>query len=293
MSTNANVKEKKNKKRGLMISGFLHSAVLLLCLIPFMSMETFDAMLDKQDKKKKTTIAVNFTPSKAITESKAKASEAPPKAEEVTKPAAVTPTPEPVKPEPKPVPTPRSLPTPKPVVTPTPKPKPSPRPVPRPVVTAPKPNIPAVPVPKAPPKPSASSSTSSSSGSASSTPKASPKGGGAATAANGSAGEGKTPGSTEGMDDEDDGGDGIFGRKVIYRPNIKNLTKKNGKIQVELCVNRDGKVVSTKYIEEGSNMDDDDLIHATQVAAKKYKFEKDYTVSKKQCGKLTFIFNVD
>jgi len=101
----------------------------------------------------------------------------------------------------------------------------------------------------------------------------------------GNAGEGDT-----GMDFS---GDGIFGRKVVYRADVKKLTKKQGKIVINLCVNREGRVVYSKYNPEGSTITDKSLIRDTELTTGKYRFDKDYTADAKQCGKLTFIFDID
>ena len=99
-------------------------------------------------------------------------------------------------------------------------------------------------------------------------------------------GEGKQGTGKEG---EDFTGTAIFSRKVIYRPDIKKIVKKKGRIAINLCINNDGRVVYVKYDKEASTIRDTDNIRKTLEATKLYKFEKDYSVPKEQCGKLTFI----
>ncbi|MEO1437438.1 MAG: hypothetical protein AAFV80_17990 [Bacteroidota bacterium] len=109
---------------------------------------------------------------------------------------------------------------------------------------------------------------------------------------NGTNGSGHADGNA-GMDDEDYSGDGVFGRRVTYRPDIKELTERNGVIIVGVCVNPDGKVVKSEFIEEGSTITDRNLIAKATFYAKYYRFDKDYTAPRKQCGKLTFIFKIE
>ncbi|MEM6831118.1 MAG: hypothetical protein AAF551_11440 [Bacteroidota bacterium] len=109
---------------------------------------------------------------------------------------------------------------------------------------------------------------------------------------NGTNGSGHADGNA-GMDDEDYSGDGVFGRRVTYRPDIKELTERNGTIVVGVCVNPDGKVMKSEFIEEGSTITDRNLIAKATFYAKYYRFDRDYTAPRKQCGKLTFIFKIE
>ena len=121
-------------------------------------------------------------------------------------------------------------------------------------------------------------------------------GNGAGTKGNGKAssssdGEDVTPG--DGDDGMDFSGDGIFGRRVVYRANVKKLAQEQGKIVVNLCVNRIGRVVYAENNEELSTIKTPSIIKKTVDTSKKYRFDKDYTANEKECGKLTFIFELE
>lgn len=271
MSTKSNQsREKKDKKRGLLITFSIHTALLLLAILPFMSHMT----QPKQPEPFADAITIEFVAQLASTKkpSKAQASKAPPKQEE---------RPEQVKPKPKPVdkPQPKPQPQPKPTLT-----VEEPAEIEMPEATEPAEEIEPVPenlepesIPQEPETEESGSPNTSNS---------------APEVDNGTNGSGHAPGDA-GMDDEDYSGDGVFGRRVVYRPDIKELTEKNGKIVVGLCVNPDGKVVKTEFIEEGSTITDRNLIAKATFYAKYYRFDKDYTAPGKQCGKLTFVFKIE
>lgn len=117
-------------------------------------------------------------------------------------------------------------------------------------------------------------------------------------------GEGKVGASdkgdaeTDGKADEGDSGldfsgDGLFTRRVTYRAEIKQLTKEEGKIVVNLCVNQQGRVVYTEFNKEESTIATMSLIRQAMQATQNYRFEKDYTAPRKQCGKMTYIFEIE
>lgn len=104
--------------------------------------------------------------------------------------------------------------------------------------------------------------------------------------------------STDGKVDEgkqgmDFSGDALFTRRVIKRAEIKQLSKKEGTMVVNLCVNQNGSVVYAEYNYEDSDIFDSGLIVESIQATKKYRFEPDYTAPKKQCGKLTYIVEIN
>lgn len=88
-------------------------------------------------------------------------------------------------------------------------------------------------------------------------------------------------------------GDGLFNRRVIYRADVKSVTKEEGKIVINLCVNRAGRVVYSKFNKEASTIKTTSVIRKALEVAKQYRFEKDYSAPDKQCGKLTFIFEIE
>ncbi len=285
-----------------------NTIIVLLALYPFLTM-------DPPEPEQPKFVEVQFTDfkssSKKSAEGDKKEEEAPEKkvAEEVKEEVVEEPTPEPevkeVKPEPKPEPVPQRAP----VVTTT---KPNP-----PVRTSPtKPkkkmrvppirNKPDVTKPEPKPKKPAKTKTKKTNTKAKtkktkSTGKTSSKkqegkntksnSGGGEAAENGTdATKGKTDSGTKVGDFP---GDGLFNRKVIYRADVKSVTKEEGKIVIDLCVNRDGRVVYSKFNKGASSIKTMSVIRKAMDIAQQYRFEKDYTAPDKQCGKLTFIFEIE
>jgi outer membrane biosynthesis protein TonB len=90
-----------------------------------------------------------------------------------------------------------------------------------------------------------------------------------------------------GLGDYDDSGDGVFGRRVIYR-NLKGLfaaKMTTGKIVMKICINRGGTVEFAEVLE--STEKNRKYLKKILEAAKGYKYEPDPTAPKEQCGKLT------
>ena len=87
--------------------------------------------------------------------------------------------------------------------------------------------------------------------------------------------------------------DGLLSRKVIRRADVKSLIKKTGRIVINLCVNRDGQVIYSKVDKEATTLTDPRLIHKAESTAMRYRYEKDYTVAPRQCGKLSFIVDIE
>lgn len=81
-----------------------------------------------------------------------------------------------------------------------------------------------------------------------------------------------------------------FDRKVISRGNVGKLAVKEGHISISLCVDRNGKVIRTKYNPLGSNLREPDLVRKAEDCAATYVFAKDASAPVEQCGTLTFIF---
>ncbi len=87
-------------------------------------------------------------------------------------------------------------------------------------------------------------------------------------------------------------GDGVFGRKVIYHAPIKKLAEQNGRIAINMGIDRAGKVVAVAYNKEYSTITDKNLIVRALKMATQYRFESDYTAPSIQYGRMTFIFDI-
>lgn len=85
-------------------------------------------------------------------------------------------------------------------------------------------------------------------------------------------------------------GGGLAGRTVIEVPAVSENSQKIGKVVVRVCVDRSGKVTSSKYTQQGSTTLDAQLIRLAEKGASKYLFSKADVES--QCGSITFDFKV-
>lgn len=265
--TETNKDEEKNKKRGLFITLGVHAVVVLLAILPIMtSMQTAELEPEPLTMMSLKNIQIQDDVDFVVNADK-----------KVRKGAANKPSKTKDKtPDPKPEPTPPAppAPTPPPVVTDDNLESPK-------VVTSEEPSEEPVQVDEAPrvePTP---------------TPVTTP---------NAPAGEpadvnisgGNTNMSGDGGDGGDDDSlqDGVFGRTVKYRPNIKGLTKEKGRIAIKVCVSQEGTIIATKFLAEQSTLNDSELIARALRAVRGYKFDVDYSAPKKQWGKLTFVFDI-
>ncbi|CAM6000907.1 unnamed protein product [Sphagnum balticum] len=97
------------------------------------------------------------------------------------------------------------------------------------------------------------------------------------------------------------GGDGLgngnvrlSGRHVRYKPVPKNPCETaRGRVVISISVNRDGKVVDTKFALTGSTTSDDCLVATARQAAMKYTFDANATAAETQTGSIIFIFKED
>lgn len=96
-----------------------------------------------------------------------------------------------------------------------------------------------------------------------------------------------------GVGEYDDSGDGVFGRKVIYRNYSKIPMTTSGKVAVKVCINRTGNVTYAELLERESTISDTNILKKTLEAARGYRFEPDLTAPKEQCGKLTIILDIN
>ena len=272
--------EKKRRKKGLFWTFFVHAGLIALAVLPLIKM----TMPEEPQEEYESVIEVNFT---EFDRASKKAADSSPKGgAKMTKKSPETP-----KPEVKPLPT-----TPPVVETPEPEP---------PLPTTPKTPEKPTPVEEEPipveeakdaeptpvePEVDITDETDAPADDAPGT-----------DAGTGTTGTGKSTKPGKGTDatpgDGDEGldfsGDGIFGRRVIYRADVKKITQEEGKIVINLCVDRIGRVVYSKYNAELSTITTPSVITKAERTAAKYRFDKDYTAAPKECGKLTFIFDLD
>lgn len=120
------------------------------------------------------------------------------------------------------------------------------------------------------------------------------------TSANGGGQGSPIEGNQDGAAMEGDGGggdglegDGIITRKVIYREDISGAAKVNGRITLDVCIDRQGKVVYAAYDPEKTTITDKEIIKQASLLAVRYRYEAKYNAPKRECGQLTFIFSID
>lgn len=87
------------------------------------------------------------------------------------------------------------------------------------------------------------------------------------------------------------GGDGILTRKIVKRANINELVKESGIIVIKLCVTRNGVVDYVEYDPSRSTIKDTETVRAALDAMTMYRFERDYSAAKRECG--SFQFNIE
>ena len=85
-------------------------------------------------------------------------------------------------------------------------------------------------------------------------------------------------------------GGGLKGRGVVFEPQIKDNSQKTGRVVVEVCVDRNGSVISSRFTQRGSTTADDYLIKLAEQNASKYKFAPGE--SERQCGTITMDFRL-
>ncbi len=303
--------EQKNKNKGRTISFVIHILLLLIAFLYYLP----TTPIDEEEDKPPYAVKVDFTFQESSLSKlahddegaqRAKSESAPaeekqeetPKQEEVTKPEEIEVTKPTVVDVPKPdikMPTPKVIPTDNEVIT----------------TKAPVEEAPvriSEPTPSTKSEPTKTTTTSSSGGKTSgsttgtSTTKPSTVDGKAGGTGKGDSGTGagKDKGndgdagmgnSSDGTGDYDGSGDGVFGRKVIYRDQsvIKKDITVSGKIAVKVCINRAGIVSYLELLNSETTVRDKTTLRLYLQAAKTYKFQPDLTAPKEQCGKLKFI----
>ena len=87
----------------------------------------------------------------------------------------------------------------------------------------------------------------------------------------------------------DASGDGIFGRKVIYRdPSMLAVaSSKSGVIIFKVCISRQGMVKYIEIDEKKTTIKDTAILRAALESLRKYKYEVDFTAPAEQCGNYT------
>jgi hypothetical protein len=85
-------------------------------------------------------------------------------------------------------------------------------------------------------------------------------------------------------------GGGLSNRGVLYEPKVKDTSQKTGRVVVNVCVDGSGKVISATYTQRGSTTTDSDLRALAERSARKFIFSKGDV--DKQCGTVTIDFKL-
>lgn len=103
----------------------------------------------------------------------------------------------------------------------------------------------------------------------------------------GDEGKGNTSSGTGAYDGS---GDGVFGRKVVYRDSKSAAAAMtvSGIVTIKICVNRAGVVTFAEVLEAETNIRDRNTRKNFMKAAYNYRVKADYSAPEEQCGKLVF-----
>ncbi len=85
-------------------------------------------------------------------------------------------------------------------------------------------------------------------------------------------------------------GGGLDGRKLVSRPKMVDNSQKTGKVNVDVCVDAAGNVVSAAYTQRGSTTSDSELRNKAIQWAKQHKFGP--SGAEKECGTILFNFQL-
>ncbi|MBC7885356.1 MAG: hypothetical protein H7X99_07765 [Saprospiraceae bacterium] len=96
--------------------------------------------------------------------------------------------------------------------------------------------------------------------------------------------------ASDGTGEYDGSGDGVFGRKIIYRDlnAVNKAVTVSGKVSVKVCINRAGIVTYVELNNNETSIRDKEMLRRYLKAARGYKFQPDLFAPKEQCGKLNF-----
>lgn len=282
--------EQKNRRKGLMLAFWIHAGVVVAAMIPLLS-TTFADTEETKLAENTTYVTFDFTQKKTdfdLSGRRTKVAAGPKKPAEA-RPAEVIPKPTDHQPEqaaepdvqeqvittPDPVqPIKITIPPIRPSIGTASKPDPRPAPV---------PPTPAPVASKPDPKPSAGEPSKGPVTGTSS-------GNGTASNSGSNGGDNSNVSGTGG--DAAGAFNGIGGRRVLARPDMRERSNKEGKVSVDVCVNRQGVVESVRYRSKGSTTADPALVKKAEEYAWKFRYEASATAPATQCSYLTFVFRL-
>ena len=99
-----------------------------------------------------------------------------------------------------------------------------------------------------------------------------------------------------GTGEYDGSGDGVFGRKVVYRNHaqLAQVTASgSGRIYVKVCINRMGKATYTEIDNFNTTIKNKATLKKALQMIKGYKFEPDRNAPKEQCGMIKLFLDIN
>ena len=269
-------KDKRNRRRGLLIALGLHTAVVAGFIYPFLISDAgaeppYEVVVEMDFRDPPREFASRAASAKERVRNEVKQPVAEREAAPInpTPPALPTPPAPPILTVPTPVP---------PVVVPDLPPAPAPDPVP-----TPRPSDAPVVVDVPARVPGPAPSTRDGRGKAGGTGKTTgaPDTGNGTTVADAGHGSAETG---EGLD-----GNGVLTREVVYRPGLKSVVRTNGRLAINVCVNRAGDVIASKFNEDLSTITDSAIIADALDKVARYRFKYDARAPRQECGVVTII----
>lgn len=85
----------------------------------------------------------------------------------------------------------------------------------------------------------------------------------------------------------------LSGRSALDKPAPKNVTQKEGKIVINIWVDRNGKVIRTKFNPDLSTINDSQLTAECEKAAKKTVWSENEDAEEEQRGSITYNFKLN
>lgn len=94
--------------------------------------------------------------------------------------------------------------------------------------------------------------------------------------------------SSDGTGEYDGSGDGVFGRKIIYRDlsALKKGVSSTGVVAIKVCINRAGSVTFAELLPLETTETNKQNLRLYLKAVMNYKFQADLKAAKEQCGKM-------
>ena len=94
----------------------------------------------------------------------------------------------------------------------------------------------------------------------------------------------------------DGSGDGVFGRKVVYRNHAELAAvtaSGSGKIYVKVCIDRKGKATYTEIDNFNTTIKNKNTLRKALKMIKSYRFEPDSSAPKEQCGMIKLFLDIN